>query len=76
MNEIAVDEKLQKNLKSVNEDEEKINELEQIVMTNYEKHVLEFMKYYDRNKKEESLLDSIVKDDLLTEGKKKNNRNK
>ena len=65
-----------KNLKSVNEDEEKINELEQIVMTNYEKHVLEFMKYYDRNKKEESLLDSIVKDELLTEGKKKNNRNK
>ena len=71
LNEIAVDEKLQKNLKSVNEDEEKINELEQIVMTNYEKHVLEFMKYYDRNKKEESLLDSIVKDELLTEGKKK-----
>ena len=71
MNEIAVDEKLQKNLKSVSEDEEKINELEQIVMTNYEKHVLEFMKYYDRNKKEESLLDSIVKDELLTEGKKK-----
>ena len=71
LKEIAVEEKLQKNLQSVHEDEEKINELEQFITTNYEKHVLEFMKFFDRNKKEESLLDTIVKDELLIEGKKK-----
>ena len=62
---------MQKNLQSVHEDEEKIKELEQVVSSNYEKHVLEFMKFFDRNKKEESLLDTIVKDELLMDGKKK-----
>ena len=71
LNEIALDDKMEKNLKTINEDEEKIKELEQIVLTNYEKHVLEFIKYFDRNKKEEMLLDSIVKDELMMEGKKR-----
>ena len=71
LNEIAVDDKLIKNLQSIHEDEEKLKELEQIVLTNYEKHVLEFIKFFDKNKKEESLLDSIVKDELLMDGKKK-----
>ena len=57
LNEIAVDDKLIKNLQSIHEDEEKLKELEQIVLTNYEKHVLEFIKFFDKNKKEESLLD-------------------
>ena len=69
LSEIAVDEKLQKNLQTVKEDEEKINELEELVTVNYEKHVLEFIKFYDRNKKEESLLETIVKDEILTDKK-------
>ena len=71
LNDIAVDDKMQKNLESVHEDEEKIKELEAFITLNYEKHVSEFMKFFDRNKKEESLLDTIVKDELLTDGKKK-----
>ena len=71
LNEMAIDEKLLKNLQSVHEDEEKIKELEAFVLSNYEKHVLEFIKFYDRNKKEESLLDSIVKDELYIDGKKR-----
>ena len=71
LNEIALDDKMEKNLKSIHEDEEKINKLEQSVLINYEKHVLEFIKYFDRNKKEETLLDSIVKNELLMEGKRR-----
>ena len=70
LNEIAADDKLQTNLKAVKEDEDKLSEYEQIVITNYEKHISEFIKIYERNKKEESLLDSIVKDEL-SDGNKK-----
>ena len=70
LNEIAADDKLQTNLKAVKEDEDKLNEYEQIVITNYEKYISEFIKIYERNKKEESLLDSIVKDELLDGNKK------
>jgi len=71
LNEIAIDEKLQKNLQSVNEDEDKLKELEQMISANYEKHVMEFMRYFEKNKREETLLETIVKDELLIDGKKK-----
>ena len=56
--ENEVDKKIKQTLKSVNEDENKIIEIEKIVMINYQKHTLEYIKFFDKMKKEDLILNT------------------
>ena len=56
--ENEIDKKIKQSLKSINEDEEKMKEIEKTVMLNYERHTLEYIKFFDRMKKEDLILNS------------------
>ena len=71
LQENEIDLKIKHTLESVKEDEENIKQLEKIIALCYERHALEYNKFFDRMKKEELLLNTIGKDDLLIDGKKR-----
>ena len=75
--ENEVDKKIKQSLKSINEDEESIEEIGKIVLLNYEKHALEYAKFFDRMKKEELILNTVNKEDkkiLSSKDKKQENK--
>ena len=70
LRENEIDNKIKQSLKSVNEDEQNLDEMEKTVKLNYEKHASEYSKFFERIKKEELVLNTI-KDELLINGKKR-----
>ena len=70
LKENEIDKKIKQNLKSINDDERNIETIEKIVQKNYDKHSTEYIKFFDRMKREELVLNTI-KEDLLFDGNKR-----
>ena len=70
LKENEIDKKIKQSLKSINEDEKNVETIEKIVQKSYEKHSIEYIRFFDRMKREELVLNTI-KEDLLFDGNKR-----
>ena len=69
--ENEIDKKIKQTLKSINDDEEAMKEIEKFVLVNYEKHTLEYIKLFERMKKEDLILNNTTKKELINEDGKR-----